>query len=108
MAQNACHEKTLETLDLSVNELDNEGAIKICRAAAKHPKLCSLTLRGNKLTDQCATVFYELLKENRHIIHFDVDVADNKLSETTMIEIQRLLTLNRTPLVEESRRNNLY
>ncbi len=90
----ATHKESFEVLDLSSNELDDNAAIAICNAAATNPEFSQLTtllLGNNPLTEECAPAIFALLASNRRIISFS---ADGKLSDKTLLEIQRLLKSN--------------
>jgi len=77
--------ESLEFLDLSETNLDDEAALPLCRALEEHPKLCVLLLGENKFSDESAGCWIELVRKNQKIVL--IDLAGNALSAEVMDQI---------------------
>lgn len=83
---------SLETLDLSDNQMGDIGARAICEAASNHSTLKYLLMSGNSISNDCGELFCQLLR-NKTQIEF-LDISNNLLSDEMMVQINELLQSN--------------
>lgn len=83
---------SLEFLDLTSSNLDDEAAIALCRALQEHPTLSILLLGDNCFTDASAKWLIDLVTENKKII--DIGVIGNNLSDTVIDQIEAQTLMN--------------
>lgn len=90
------HHPNLESLDLSLNKLGNEGARIIAHALKYAPQLKRLFLCQNHINDEGLLHLLNALEYNRHLTHLNMQF--NELSAFAAFHIASLLEHNMTLL----------
>jgi len=86
--------KGLTKVDLSVNELGDEGMDDICQALKVNTHLKSLTMGANGLTSCCGKSVEELLLKNTTLT--SLNLIDNKIGAEGVIHMANALRINST------------
>ncbi|KEG07936.1 leucine richcontaining 34 [Trypanosoma grayi] len=85
---------SLQYLDVSYNALDAEGANAICVAAAAHPLLSTLLLRGNPIGGNCGPCMQQMLERSTALTTLDLEGTDQDMK--SLVCIARGLVQNKT------------
>lgn len=87
---------SLQLLDLSSNAITLHGLKSLNSGLLQNASVQRLVLRNNKLGDEAARTFAELLRENDTVTEFDAQ--DNAISQQAADAVQHALDLNRQPI----------
>ena len=97
--------RTLQKLDLSNNNLSDDGAATISDGLKTNRTLLELNLSNNSLSDDGAATISDCLKANRTLL--ELNLSNNNLSDDGAATISDCLKTNRTLLELNLSNNNL-
>ena len=83
---------TLKNLILTENGLRNNAIKSLCQAIVNHPNIVSVDVSHNYISDGAGTAILALLKENRKIVHFDIQ--NTKIDPELRVSIKDALEQN--------------
>jgi Ran GTPase-activating protein (RanGAP) involved in mRNA processing and transport len=87
---------SVQLLDLSSNAITLHGMKTLLAGLAVNTSIQRLTMRNNKLGDEAARAFTDMLRQNDSITEFDA--SDNAISNSVAELVNHALDLNRQPL----------